>query len=332
MIKKILFISYGSIAKKHLTNVRLISKTIEIAILRSKNKTSNKSKYLIFNKVSEAIEFKPDAIFICSPANTHIYYLKKFRGVCRNIFIEKPLCSNITQISALDIKKKINLQLGYFLRYHPHLHKIKRIIKSKIYGKIQLAQIEAGQYLPDWRENIAYEKTVSSQKKLGGGVMQELSHEIDYVVWLFGIPKYLFCKNEKLSNLKIDVEDFSSIYFDYPNKKKVVQINLNMFQRNSSRSCTIYFEKKTIKIDFIKGCLYELNNGKSKIIHSLGKNYLKKLIFIQDYHFLKRSKIVSKINKKNIISNFANFSSGKILTQVLDRLIKSNKAMKVMKY
>ncbi len=194
MIKKILFISYGSIAKKHLTNVRLISKTIEIAILRSKNKNSNKSKYLIFNKLSKAIEFKPDAIFICSPANTHIYYLEKFKDVCRNIFIEKPLCSNIRQISALNIKKKINLQLGYFLRYHPHLHKIKRIIKSKIYGKIQLAQIEAGQYLPEWRENIAYEKTVSSQKKLGGGVMHELSHEIDYVVWLFFLYQHGFLK------------------------------------------------------------------------------------------------------------------------------------------
>ena len=59
--------------------------------------------------------------------------------------------------------------------------------------------------------------------------MRELSHEIDYAIWLFGI-QYLFCKNKKLSKLKINVEDFSLIYFDYQ-KKKIVQINLNMFQK-----------------------------------------------------------------------------------------------------
>lgn len=332
MIKKILIISYGSIAQKHIKNIRQISKTIKIGILRSKNKTSINSKYLIFNKISQAIEFKPDAIFICSPANTHIYYLKKFDGICKNIFIEKPLCSNINQIRSIKVKKKINLQLGYFLRYHPHLHKIKKIIKSKIYGKIKFAQIEVGQYLPDWRPNIDYIKTVSSQKKLGGGVMRELSHEIDYAIWLFGIPEYLFCKNKKLSKLKINVEDFSLIYFDYPKEKKIVQINLNMFQRNSSRSCIIHFEKKTLKIDFIKGCLYELNKGNSKIIHSLGTNHLKKIIFAQDYHFLKKSRLVSQINKKYIVRSFANFVTGKILTKILDRLIKSNKIMKIVKF
>lgn len=332
MIKKILIINFGSIGQKHLKNIRQISKTIKIGIFRSKNKIPINSKYFIFNKISKAIKFRPDALFICSPANKHIYYLKKFEGICKNIFIEKPLCSNINQIRSINFKKKINLQLGYFLRYHPHLHKIKKIIESQIYGKIKLVQIEAGQYLPDWRPNIDYHKAVSSQKKLGGGVMLELSHEIDYAIWLFGIPEYLFCKNKKLSKLKIDVEDFSSIYFDYPKEKKIVQINLNMFQRNSSRSCIIYFEKKTLKVDFIKGCLYELDNRNSKIIHSLGKNYLKKLIYAQDNHFLKRSKLVSQINKKYIISSFANFGTGKILTKILDKLTKSNKIMKFVKY
>ena len=92
MIKKILIISYGSIAQKHIENIRQISKTIKIGILRSKNKTPINSKYLIFNKISQAIEFKPDGIFMCSPANTHIYYLSKNLMVFVKIFLLKNLC------------------------------------------------------------------------------------------------------------------------------------------------------------------------------------------------------------------------------------------------
>ena len=101
--------------------------------------------------------------------------------------------------------------------------------------------------------------------------MLELSHEIDYAVWLFGIPKFLFCQNKKLSNLKIDVEDYSTIYFDYPKEKKIVQINLNMLQKNMSRSCTIIFEKKTLKIDFIRELFFELIGKNYKVIDFLGK-------------------------------------------------------------
>ena len=58
-----------------------------------------------------------------------------------------------------------------------------------------------------------------------------------------------------------------------------------MFQRNSS-GLVIHFEKKTLKIDFIKGCLYELDKGNSKII-LFGTNHLKKIIFAQIIIFKK---------------------------------------------
>lgn len=331
-MKKILFVSYGSITKKHIQNLKLIKKKFVIGILRKKNKETEIGKYTVFNKISDAISFNPDAVFICSPANQHIYYLKSFMGVCDNIFVEKPLFINTNQLRNIKFQKIKNFQLGYFLRYHPHLQKLKKIIKNNYYGKIKSVQIEVGQYLPDWRKEVPYHKTVSAQKKLGGGVMLELSHEIDYAVWLFGIPKFLFCQNKKLSNLKIDVEDYSTIYFDYPKEKKIVQINLNMLQKNMSRSCTIIFEKKTLKIDFIRGTFFELIGKNYKVIDFLGKNFLKQLLLIQDSHFLSKLDISININKKNKINDFANFKTGEILSKILAKLELSNKKKKVVHY
>ena len=39
-------------------------------------------------------------------------------------------------------------------------------------------------FLPDWRKNIAYSKSYSSIKKQGGGVLLDLSHELDYATYL----------------------------------------------------------------------------------------------------------------------------------------------------
>ena len=40
--------------------------------------------------------------------------------------------------------------------------------------------------IESWRKNIDYRSSVSAKKSLGGGVLLELSHEIDLVNGLFG--------------------------------------------------------------------------------------------------------------------------------------------------
>ena len=54
-----------------------------------------------------------------------------------------------------------------------------------------------------------------SAQKLGGGAILEMSHELDYIHWIFG-NKYMskiFYLNTK--NLKIDVEDNVKIIFNF---------------------------------------------------------------------------------------------------------------------
>ena len=58
---------------------------------------------------------------------------------------------------------------------------------------------------------IDYKETVSAKAELGGGVLLELSHEIDYLRWIFGEFNWVSAWHGKLSNLGIDVEDASLI-------------------------------------------------------------------------------------------------------------------------
>ena len=65
-----------------------------------------------------------------------------------------------------------------------------------------------------------YLKSVSAQRKLGGGAILEMSHEIDYISWIFG--KNFELKHYKLNSkiLNINVEDNVKIIFDF-NKKNI---------------------------------------------------------------------------------------------------------------
>ena len=103
--------------------------------------------------------------------------------------------------------KKIALMTAYNLRFQPSLQEFRKQIKQQRIGKILSVRVEVGQYLPNWRPESDYRKGVSAQKKLGGGVLLELSHEIDYISWIFGDYKWVKAHISKQSNLEIDVED-----------------------------------------------------------------------------------------------------------------------------
>ena len=60
---------------------------------------------------------------------------------------------------------------------------------------------ECYSYLPNWRRQ-KYTKVYSSSKKLGGGVANDLSHEIDFLSWIFGDIKKFLNKNLKYQILK----------------------------------------------------------------------------------------------------------------------------------
>ena len=104
--------------------------------------------------------------------------------------------------------KKNTFYVGYNLRFNPIINFLKKKIKSK---KIWNVNLFCGSYLPGWRSNIDYKKSSSAKKGLGGGVLLDLSHELDYLQWLFGNITIQYCKSKKLSNLNINTDDFLNL-------------------------------------------------------------------------------------------------------------------------
>jgi predicted dehydrogenase len=127
-----------------------------------------------------------DAVIISTPSFSHIPIAKYAVNRNVNIFIEKPMSSNLEQ--AVDLyellkEKPLVSMIGFSSRYIPTFLKGKEIIESNILGKIESVKAQA--YIADvftkqsgWR----YNKSLS-----GGGVLIDVGvHMIDLLYWYFG--------------------------------------------------------------------------------------------------------------------------------------------------
>jgi len=253
--KKALIFGSGSIGTKHVNLLRKLNKISNILIY---TKRKNK-KIASTNNIKEIINYDPDYILVCSETYLHYQHIKLIEKIFINkkVLVEKPLFHKSINFNP----KKNKYYVGYNLRFHPVIKFLKNKIKKK---EIFSASIFCNSFLPKWRKNIDYSNSYSSQKK-GGGVLLDLSHEFDYLQWLFGkVDVIEYKKIKKISNLKIKSEDFSQIIGKIKNIN--FYLNLTYFSRFEERKIIIDSINETIVADLINYNIKIIKDKKSKII------------------------------------------------------------------
>ena len=184
MINRIVIAGSGSSGKRYLKLLREKFPEAEIRMLRHRPglpivQDSNGN----LEDIESLQAFNPDIAIIGNPSTHHLDLASTLARSNVHQIIEKPLSYSGDGLDAfLNICNERNIVIfsGYNLRYSKSLIELKEILEKRNFGKVLSVRAEVGQYLPDWRENVDYRTTVSSSSRLGGGVLPELSHEIDY--------------------------------------------------------------------------------------------------------------------------------------------------------
>lgn len=248
---KILFIGIGSIGCRHIQNIHNKAKVDIGAYDTNPSQLASLKKIIprvqIFNSLEDAWDYTPEVVFITTPTSLHINYALEAAKRGYHLFIEKPLSHNLvnTQNLAAIIKQKHLISMvGCNMRFYWAISRIKQLLKDNAIGKIYAAQIESSSYLPQWRKND-YREIYSAQKKLGGGIILDAIHELDYAVWFFGNVTKLTSMYGKLSNLQIDTEDVADMLLKFA-AGPIVNIHVDYIRRDYSRRCIIVGEKGTI--------------------------------------------------------------------------------------
>lgn len=193
-----------------------------------------------FTDLDQAVAFAPHAAVIASPATEHLRIALALVAASIPVLIEKPIAHTTIGLCALldeAARRQVPLAVGYNLRFLPSLQKTRDLLADGVIGQVLSVRAEVGQYLPDWRPGRDYSQSVSAQNRLGGGVLLELSHEIDYIYWLLGLPGRVTARGGRISDLCIDVEDVVELCLDYDQPRRLVNIHLDFVQRVVHRSC-----------------------------------------------------------------------------------------------
>ncbi len=240
--KKILIIGAGSIGRRHAANLATLGTDVSLFDVNQEllNTVCAENNWDPIHDLDFALDRNQyDALIICTPTHLHIPYAQKAvdAGMC--IFVEKPLSHTMMGVENLiaTIKRKGLIGMaGFNLRFEPGLQYIKQRLDP---DRVAFAHVESGSYLPGWRPGTDYTKGYSANKSMGGGIILDDVHEIDYACWLFGYPESVLSTFGTYGGLDIDVEDVADMHLHYPDK--IVTIHSDYLQRRYTRICKICF-------------------------------------------------------------------------------------------
>ena len=134
------------------------------------------------------------------------------------------------------------------LRYHPLVKKIKELIDSEKLGRIYSSRLEFGSWLPYWHSWEDYKISYASNKDMGGGVINTITHELDLAQYFFGNPQNVKSVKFNTNILDIDVEEIAESIFIY--EDKLVSLHVDFLQKDYDRSVKILGEKGKIIWDW----------------------------------------------------------------------------------
>ena len=282
----ILLIGFGSIGKRHYEVLNEFFNVNSIDIV-TKQTLDDKVTYKSLDIIENLNQY--DYFIIASETNKHYEQLKYLEDNVKNklIFCEKPLFDTYKEFNIINNK----VYVGYVLRFHPLLLKLKELVKAETIININA---KCGQYLPTWRPGTDYTKSYSASKKQGGGVLLDLSHEIDYVQWFVGNITDIKSYQVKVSDLNIDSDDLTT-FIGRSHNGAIVNISIDYISKITHRSLHIDTIDNSYILDFINNILSKKDkNGKEKIFNnsSLGRNDM-----FTDMH-------KSILNHENIITSY----------------------------
>lgn len=247
-----LLIGTGSIGKRHVRVLQSLG-SFEIVALRS---TGKRLDDWWDGKLSAQVRSFPDAFtkpvdfaIVANPTKEHIAPARELarRGV--PFLLEKPVGANLNGVAGLlrDAERsKTPVLVGYQMRHHPGYAVVTEAISSGEIGRPLCCTGYVGQYLPEWRPGTDYRDSYSAKPSLGGGVLLDLSHELDLVRSLMGDAVSVSATWGRISDLEIETEDFADVILTH--ERGASAVHLDYLSREYVWRTRVSGEKGTVDL------------------------------------------------------------------------------------
>lgn len=240
-----LVVGFGSIGARH---AKLLADLgCDVGVVSAREVTHSTR----FATLSEALDrHAPGYVVLASATHLHGPHLEelgraRFAGLT---LVEKPLFDSAV---APPILPSGAVYVAYNLRFHPLISALRAQLAGE---RVLSAQAYVGQYLPTWRPGTDYRSSYSACAARGGGVLRDLSHEIDYLTWMLGGWTRVAALGGKFSELEIDSDDVFSCLFA-TSGCPAVSVELNYLDRAGRRRILVNTATRTLEADVVRGTL-----------------------------------------------------------------------------
>lgn len=254
-----LIVGSGSIARRHLANLRALRPKGRIVVLRRQTSVSGDLPEAdrVVNTLEEALRERPAMAVVANPSPFHVTVAQELAEAGCHLLVEKPFSDRMDGLDALIdtcASRGLTIMVGYTLRFCPSLREMVRLATEGAVGRVLHISAEVGQYLPDWRPAADYRHGVTAQANLGGGALLELSHELDIALWLGGPVASVTASLGRTGDLDIDTEDCADVIINFCSGARGY-VHMDLLQRVPTRRCRVVASEGTLEWDYFEDSL-----------------------------------------------------------------------------
>lgn len=271
-----LVIGSGSAGRRHALCIRALFPNARIALVKRSNSIQpldliRSSNIDILTSLKDGIATQPSFVAIASAATLHHTDLEELSRSCSTFMLEKPIAVNSKdghEIRKLAVQRSLRITVGHHLRFSDTPLRLHKEICRQSKDSLITVSLAYGQHLRHWRPDVSADNSVTARKDLGGGVLRELSHEIDAISYLAARPQVVQESQLSFDGAPTDgrVETCADVTLSGSGIQS--RIHLDMTTDVPYRHWDAVFPTFTIRADLLAGSVTKiLNDGSTEVLY-----------------------------------------------------------------
>jgi predicted dehydrogenase len=197
-------------------------------------------------------EVRPVHIVIATETAAHLGTLERLaaEGFCGTVLVEKPLTASPDGADLHDLPFRA-VAVGYQLRFHPAIVAARSVMEDAVPVTVEAS---VGQHLASWRPGRDVGDSASARIEDGGGVLRDLSHELDLVLWFAGDWRRVCALGGRSGALgpSVGTDDRWGILIELASGA-VATVHLDALDRVGHRRLSLVAAERSVAVDLLEG-------------------------------------------------------------------------------